>query len=90
MRAKKYTEVDEYIFLDRYCSLSLFLKYFHNVIVREVMISESYSSTTIYIKQQLEIRSLYNYLFINDINLLLFQIILINITATALFLSFKN
>lgn len=90
MRAKKYTDVDEHICLDRYCSLSLFLKYFRSVIVKEVMISESYSSTTIYVKQQLEIRSLYNYLFIIDINLLLFQIIVIKITVTALFLSFKN
>ena len=86
-----YTDVDEYICLDRYCSLSIFLKYFHSVIAREVMISESYSGTTIYIKQQLEIRSLYNYLFINAINLLLFQIIVINIsTVIALFLSFKD
>jgi len=54
------------------------------------MISESHSSTTVYIKQQLEIRSLYNYLFINEIILLLFQIFVINITVTALFLSFKN
>jgi hypothetical protein len=52
------------------------------------MISESYSSTTIYIKHQLELRSLYNYLFINDINLLLFHIIVINITVIDLFLSF--
>ena len=76
MRPKKYTDVDEYIYLDRYCSLSLFLKYFHSVIVREVMISESYSNTTIYIKQQLEIRSLNNYPSTNDINLLLLQITL--------------
>jgi len=76
--------------LDRCYSLTLFLEYFLSVIAREVVISESHSSTTIYIKQQLEIRSLYNYLFINEIILLLFQSIIINITVKTLFLSFKN
>jgi hypothetical protein len=45
LRAKQCTDVDAYICLDRYCSLSLFKIYFHSVIVREDMISESYSNT---------------------------------------------